>query len=207
MTSNYWMVQDVPSPIDLKDSADAAAWAAAAGKRPGRAEMLERFVTELSSDAPASVLELGSGPGFLAEKLLAAFPGARYVALDFSAAMHALARTRLGALASNCEWLERDFRAADWTKGLGKFSAVVTNQAVHELRHKSRAAALHAGVRSLLLDNGVYLMCDHWCGEGGMANAELYLTMDEHFAAFAEAGFADVELLAQIGTLAFFHAK
>jgi len=64
------MVQNVPSPIDLKNMKDARAWAAAANARPGRTEMLQRFVEELALSGAKSVLELGSGPGFLADLTL-----------------------------------------------------------------------------------------------------------------------------------------
>jgi trans-aconitate methyltransferase len=65
--------QDVPSPLEFRDMVDARAWAATAEQRPGRNE-------------------LGSGPGFLAERLLRRLPDAHYTALDFSPAMHELAR-------------------------------------------------------------------------------------------------------------------
>jgi hypothetical protein len=50
--------------------------------------------------------------------------------------MHDLARERLGALAKKVEFVELDFRAADWPKGLGLFDCVITMQAAHETRHK-----------------------------------------------------------------------
>jgi predicted methyltransferase len=49
-------------------------------------------------------------------------------------------------------------------------------QAVHELRHKCHARELHAQVLQLLSPGGIYLVCDHYLGEGGMANDRLYMT-------------------------------
>jgi cyclopropane fatty-acyl-phospholipid synthase-like methyltransferase len=200
------MVDDVPSPIDLRSRADALAWEAAASERPGRAQMLDAFVAEIIRTKPSTILELGSGPGFLAERILNAGTVVAYAALDFSAAMHDLARARLGSRAQHVTWIERDFRAADWSSGLSKVSAIVTLQAVHELRHKSRATRFHAEVRALLTHGGSYLMCDHWCGDGGMTNADLYMSLDEHSAALSGAAFGTVELLALAGTLALFKA-
>lgn len=200
------MVDEVPSPIDLRSCADALAWEAAASERPGRAQMLKAFVTELQKTKPSAILELGSGPGFLAENILNALPEVSYTAVDFSAVMHDLARRRLGARAHHVTWIQSDFRSASWSSDLAKFNAIVTLQAVHELRHKSRATELHAGVRTLLAHDGSYLMCDHWCGDGGMTNSELYMSLDEHEVALASAGFGDVALVMLAGTLAFFIA-
>lgn len=201
------MPQDVPSPIDLTSIDDATRWAMNAHKRPGRAEMLQRFVSELLLAGASNILELGSGPGFLVDLVLTSLPNVRYTALDFSAAMHSLATARLGERAGRVAWLERDFRAADWANGLGPYDAVITNQAVHELRHKSRATALHAAVRQILGGDGVYLFCDHWFGEGGMTNSELYMTKDEHSACLRNAGFATPELIATAGTLVFYRSR
>lgn len=200
------MEEDVPSPIDLRLSADAIAWEAVASERPGRAQMLDAFVIELQKTKPSAILELGSGPGFLAEKILSALPEVSYTALDFSAVMHDLARARLGARAQQVNWIERDFRTDAWNSGLSDFSAIVTLQAIHELRHKRRAAALHAGARALLESRGSYLMCDHWCGDGGMTNSELYMSLDEHAAALASAGFGSIECVMRAGTLVLFKA-
>lgn len=200
------MAEDVPSPIDLSTLADALAWEASASERPGRVQMLEAFVIELQKSKPSAILELGSGPGFLAERILNALPEVSYAALDFSAVMHDLARSRLGARGQQVTWIERDFRSAGWSRDLPKFPAIVTLQAVHELRHKNRAAALHARVRDLLAPGGSYLMCDHWCGDGGMANSELYMSLDEHAAALASAEFDNFERVMRAGTLVFFRA-
>ena len=89
------MHPDIPSTIDLKDPATAADWAASAfTKRPWRAEFFQVFSETILKHSPngaVRILELGSGPGFLAEHLLQALPKSQYVALDSSAAMQALA--------------------------------------------------------------------------------------------------------------------
>src|SRR5713226_2083118 len=83
--------EDVVSPIDFRTMADAREWATTAmEKRPWREEFFQCFVTQLRAlrlDQP-SVLELGSGPGFLAQRILDSMPGVQYTMLDFSPAMH-----------------------------------------------------------------------------------------------------------------------
>ncbi|MCV2358228.1 class I SAM-dependent methyltransferase [Paucibacter sp. TC2R-5] len=201
------MLEDVPSPIDLRQPADAQQWAATAlSKRPDRPEFFAYF-ERLIGSKPCRALELGSGPGFLARHLLSALPKLDYVALDFSAAMHDLARKRLGALTARVRFVERSFKEGDWSQDLSQFDFVLTHQAVHELRHKRYAAALHRQVRALLAPDGAYLVCDHFAGVGGMSNDQLYMTIDEQAAALAEAGFAAVELLLCKGGLALYRAS
>ena len=137
-------------------------------------------------------MDLGSGPGFLAEYLLNAFPAITYVALDSSAAMHQLAVDRLGPLGARVQFVERNLREPEWTDALGQFECVVTIQAVHELRHKRYARGLHEQVKRLVVPGGQYLVCDHFAGEGGMENSQLYMTMDEQRTALIDAGFVAV---------------
>ncbi len=205
------MHPDVPSPIDLRSREDARQWAASAlYKRPWRTEFFAAFATAIGAPSPGSacrILELGSGPGFLAEHLLRSHTAVSYVALDFSAAMHELAAQRLGALASRVQFVERSFREAAWFEGLGPFDFVVTHQAVHELRHKRHAQALHAQVRTLLKPCGGYLVCDHFFGEGGMANDQLYMSVAEQKQALLSAGYASVEQVMLKGGLILHHAS
>ena len=195
--------QDVPSPIDFHDLGEAQAWEASAEARPGRNEMLDRITEEAARrTSPGDrILELGSGPGFLAERLLARLPDVDYTALDFSPAMHELARARLAPWVERLTFLERSFKSVDWPDGLEPFQLVVTNQAVHELRHKRHALGLHRQVRRVLAAGGSYLVCDHFCDPGGLDDTELYLTRDEQQATLEQAGFTSVERLAVAGTL------
>lgn len=193
------MTDDVPSPIDLRLEEDARQWTELAMlRRPWRAKFFAAMATEIraaSGGRPCRVLELGSGPGFLAAFLLECLPDITLVALDFSAPMHALARQRLGRLAARVQFVERSFREPGWTDGLGQFDFVVTNQAVHELRHKRHALPLHAQVRGCLVPKGRYLVSDHYLGEGGMSDDQLYMTVAEQRAALVAAGFSSVEQL------------
>jgi ubiquinone/menaquinone biosynthesis C-methylase UbiE len=120
---------DVPSPIDLRDPKDAARWAASAMvKRPWRAEFFARIAGEVARLPRRNILELGSGPGFLAEAILRSVTDVRYTLLDFSQAMHELAAERLGSVGQTARFVCADFRDAQWTRALARFDAVVTLQ-------------------------------------------------------------------------------
>ena len=165
---------DVPSPIDLRVMADAREWARSAMvKRPWRTDFFNKIADQLPP-GPLRVLEIGSGPGFLAEVLLERNPNIEYVALDFSTAMHDLARDGLAERADRVRFVVADFTQNTWARGLAAFEAIVTVQAVHELRHKRRAPDLYGVIRDLLRARGQLLMCDHFVGEGGMSDGDLF---------------------------------
>ena len=121
--------------------------------------------------------------------------------------MHALAKERLGDRSHRVQFVEADFRFSNWTVSLPKCQAVVTMQAAHELRHKRHARSLYERVRDLLHRDGFFLMCDHFVGEGGMTNTELYMTPEEHVRTLEAAGFVGVELLLRKGGMTLYKAR
>ena len=187
-------VTDVPSSIDLRLAADAATWADEADrKRPWRRELRRRIaelVRDRLGDRPLRILELGPGPGLLAEVVLATCAIERYTLLDFSPPFLAMCRERLGR---SVDYVEGDFTQPDWP-GLvdGPFDAVLAMQSVHELRHKRRVPALYAQIRSLLGEGGMLVVCDHDPFDDTPRMTSLLATEAEQHAALAAAGFTDV---------------
>ncbi|HET9930514.1 MAG TPA: class I SAM-dependent methyltransferase [Polyangiaceae bacterium] len=191
--------EDVPYGEDFHDEAVAAAWAdAAAKKRPFRAQIFERFAQAINDSAGGEprVLELGAGPGFLAERVLDECPRvARYTLLDFSQAMLEQSRARLARHLPKAEFVRADFKSDGWfTRTTPPFDFVLSQQAVHELRHKRHAPRLYAQVRELLLPGGRLLVCDH-LPEGAHTprHRVLYMSVAEHVAALEQCGFSDVQ--------------
>ena len=90
-----------------------------------------------------------------------------------------------------------DFLDPAWPEGLGTFDAIVTMQAVHELRHKRRAPALYAQTRTLLAPGGLLIVCDGQPLNGG----PLGMTVAEQQAALASAGYTDIEVVTEIDPL------
>ena len=172
-------------------------------RQTGRADIFQAFRRELSvlDKSNVTVLDLGSGPGFLAVFLLDALPAIRLTLLDFSASMHNLARSRLGSRATHVDFIECSFKEPGWSQGLGPFDAVVTNQAVHELRHKRYASQLHVAVKGVLKPGGIYLVSDHFFGEGGLQNDRLYMTVGEQRHALLKAGFSQALRVVTAGSL------
>jgi SAM-dependent methyltransferase len=200
---------DVPSPIDFHDPIQARAWVEdTVRRRPYRADFFVAFVAALNergSRAP-DILELGSGPGHLAEQILRHCAVRRCVALDFSAAMHDLARARLKPFIDRVDFVQRDFREPDWGEGLGRFDAVVTLQAAHETRHKRHLPAFLRTARERLIAGGPLLYADHYAEEGSDKNPHLMVAREEQPIALENAGFGKVTLLLDNGGMALYAA-
>ena len=197
---------DVPSPVDFHDPAQARDWMEHTIKmRPWRPRFFAAFAEALNGyGGAARVLELGSGPGHLAAAILNACRISEYVALDFSDAMHDLAKEHLGDLASRVHFTRRDFREPDWALGFPPFDAAVTLQAIHETRHRDRAPALFGQIHSSLKPGGLFLYCDHYLEPG--KNPGLYLEREAQPEALAAADFTNIKCILDEGGMALYRA-
>lgn len=193
--------EDIPYGENFHDEAEAAAWAeAAARKRPWRPMIFDRFVTAVAESRVSAprVLELGSGPGFLAEHILDRCPSlARYTLLDFSEAMLAQSRRRLVRHEARTVFTRVDFKSDSWSADIGApFDLVFSMQAVHELRHKRHAPRLYAQIRSLLSPAAELVVCDHLPDSAPTPRHRvLYMNISENLAVLAGAGFSDLQLV------------
>jgi len=191
---------DVPTAVDFHDHSHARQWTAETLlKRPWRTQFFATFCNALRG-RQLRIVELGSGPGHLAREILTHCDVVEYVAIDFSAVMHAIAREHLGELAERVTFVTRDFRSPDWTAGLAP-EVIVTMQAVHETRHKRRALPLLAQARAL---GGQLLYCDHYAREGLLPG--LFLDRADQPAVLRAAGYDDVELLLDEGRMTLYSA-
>jgi SAM-dependent methyltransferase len=185
--------EDVPSPIDFHNEAEAYAWIERTIRnRPCRSAFFNEFVNEVSrlEQHELKVLELGSGPGMLAEQILRrCLSVCVYTLLDVSEPMLAVSRARLAEFATRLRFVRADFRHDDWMAMVGTVDAVFSMQAVHEVRHKCHVPALYEKVLSVLQPGGLVLICDHLPGENPDARKlALYMTPEEQLAALNSAG-------------------
>lgn len=196
---------DVPPGVDFLDAGQARAWVSACERdKPWRVPMRLRF-SELLGGLPqgASVLELGSGPGLLAECVLERCPNVeRYTLLDFSELMLDLSRERLARFGA-ARFVQADFKTPDWTRALDPpYSAVIAMQAVHEIRHKRHVPVLYRQIRDLLAPGGLVAVCDGTPGDApDLRKMSLHMTADEQLHALAAAGFSDATLDSAIGAM------
>jgi len=109
-------------------------------------------------DGPARVMDLGCGPGTLAEKLLAAFPDMHVICSDGSEEMLKLARERLGSYGDRVSYEQADFSADGWSANLPReLDAVVSARAIHNLRKPKLIGAVYGKIHELLRPGGVFL--------------------------------------------------
>jgi len=116
------------------------------------------------------------------------------------------ARQRLAPHIGRTRQLLADFKDDAWTIGLGEFDAIVTHQAVHELRHKKHAATLHRSARTLLSRAASISSATTTSGDG-MSDASLYMNIDEQSAALEAAGFVCVERVLEMKGLVLHRAR
>jgi SAM-dependent methyltransferase len=189
--------EDVPYGNDWDSAAEAAAYGESADKvRPWRSTIRDHIAARVATLAPrARVLELGSGPGLLADRVLLQCPNLEtYLLIDFSEPMLALSRERLAAFPA-ASFVHQSFKSEDWARRVGGgFDCVVSMQAVHELRHKRHARRLYEQVYRTLAVPGLFLVCDHTPFDDSPKSISLYMTEQEQRQALADARFANVNV-------------
>jgi SAM-dependent methyltransferase len=198
---------DVPPGVDFLDAEQTNAWVAACevGK-PWRHPMRLRFADLVGAlTSGARVLELGAGPGYLAESVFERAPQLEsYTLLDFSEHMLELSRKRLAKFAA-ARFVKANFRNADWFHELTPpYTAVLAMQAVHEIRHKRHVPGLYRQIRDLLEPDGLLAVCDGTPRDPTVLwQVSLCMTVDEQLDAFASAGFIEIRLEEEIGAMIF----
>jgi cyclopropane fatty-acyl-phospholipid synthase-like methyltransferase len=189
--------RDVPYGNDWDNAAEAAAYGEAADRaRPWRAAIRDHIAARVATLVPAArVLELGSGPGVLAHRVLQRCPSLEtYSLMDFSKPMLALSRERLAAFPA-ASFVLASFKSEDWARRVeGRFDCVVAMQAVHELRHKRHAPRLYAQIHNVLAVPGLVLVCDHIPFDDSPRSVALYMTEQEQLQALAGARFTNVRV-------------
>ena len=189
--------EDVPYGNDWDSLAEAAAYGEAADRaRPWRAEIRDHIAARVATlGSGKRVLELGSGPGLLAHRVLQRCSNLKtYTLVDFSEPMLALSRQRL-AVFPTASYVLTSFKSDDWTDRVGGlFDCVVSMQAVHELRHKRHAAQLYEQVYRVLAVPGLLLVCDHTPFDDSPRSSALYMTEQEQQQALTGADFTDVHV-------------
>ncbi|MEV7307882.1 class I SAM-dependent methyltransferase [Streptomyces microflavus] len=125
---------------------------------PRRREQLD-VVCDLLAELPRpDVVELGCGDGRLTERLLSRLHETRVTAVDASADMLRLARTRLAAFAGRFALYQARMEE-DLALGGGPHGAVVTSLAVHHLDDRAKQV-LYRRVYASLAPGGVFVMAD-----------------------------------------------
>ena len=190
---------------DFDDPGYARRWAAQAiARTPARNEFVACIAAQAAVlELPRStILEYGCGPGFLAERLLTDLEVSDYWLIDCSQPMLDLCARRLRRFHSVTHRVQRDFTRSDWLSGLPcRPDLVVSMQASHEVRSKSKTGRLYQQVLQGLAPAGGFFMCDLITDGGGGRDPSVFLALDEHLDLLQRAGFERVAPLLSKGGL------
>jgi len=107
-------------------------------------------------------LDLACGPGSLSQRLLARFPQARCVALDYDPVLLQLGHQVLQDQQGRLRWVEADLRDPSWPEQLGEdqVDAVLSTTALHWLPPPA-LVELYRQLGRLVRPGGVVLNGDH----------------------------------------------
>ncbi|MHB8718236.1 MAG: class I SAM-dependent methyltransferase [Candidatus Dormibacteria bacterium] len=126
--------------------------------REERFEVITAALAVLAGEAPLLV-DLGSGPGSLAQRILAAIPRARAVAVDLDPVLLAIGRNALGDLDGRLTFLDADLRDPWESRLHSPVDAAVSTTALHWLQPPD-LASLYARLAGVLRPGGVLLNGD-----------------------------------------------
>ncbi len=128
---------------------------------PNRAKMAAMVAAMLpfQRDAEITILDLGTGTGFLAARLLQTFPRARVIAVDGAEAMMQQAQSRLGAQGEQLTWKICSFQQLASDNTLPELDAVVSSFALHHLSAEEKLT-LYRAVLPRLRANGWLVNAD-----------------------------------------------
>lgn len=110
-----------------------------------------------------SFLDLGCGDGVLGRALLASYPEATGVFLDFSDTMIAAARAKLSMTPATAVLIAQDYGTAAWVQAVtahGPYDAIVSGFSIHHQPHE-RKRELYREIFDLLSPGGVFLNLEH----------------------------------------------
>ncbi|MGH7853015.1 MAG: class I SAM-dependent methyltransferase [Candidatus Binatia bacterium] len=163
-------------------------WAERQDEREIDRAKIFRSIAELLSGEPQAalkILDLGAGYGALAQFLLNHFPHATAVCQDGSAEMAKLGRKRMQPFKERFQYVLCDFSRPGWSRKIkGRFDAVVSSIAIHNVRSPDIIRSIYKETFSLVKPGGRFLNFDRmtpsqkeqlaWLKEAGFANVKCF---------------------------------
>jgi SAM-dependent methyltransferase len=132
-------------------------------RREDRFDVIATTVADLVGPE-FTLLDLGCGPGSLTDRILAAHPAARAVAVDNDPVLLRIGQECLGDLDGRLRWVDTDLREAGWAQAAGltpgSLDAIASTTALHWLDTGALSRA-YATAASLLRPGGVLVNGDN----------------------------------------------
>ncbi len=129
-------------------------------------ETLCRAAEAVHGRPPRRVLDLGGGPGVLAERIAQRWPAAAVTLMDIDPVLLALARHALG---DRVHAIEGDLSSPDWViRTQGDYDLITAVMTLHYLP-SAQVRECYAEVRPLLAPGGLFIVADLMPDDGAIS--------------------------------------
>lgn len=138
-------------------------WARRFLPTPERLELFNVILAGLKTQIPSNgyVVELGIGPGYLADYLLNSLKSIQYYGIDFSGPMLDIARKRLRPYSTRVTYIKADLVNDDWSKYIPMpINAIVSTWTLHDLGSPKNVEIVYKKCAQLLQSRGMLLNGD-----------------------------------------------
>lgn len=184
---------------EFHDAEFVATWAERFVPTPERLELFNVILAELESRVAANgcVVELGIGPGYLADHLLRMMPAIKYYGVDFSRPMIDIARKRLRCHSARLAYIQADLvKDKWWTEIPGPVNAIVSTWALHDLGSRESVEVVYKSCVQVLQDGGILLNGDFIKPDGAIYEYEPgRFEIEKHIDMLRRVGFKSAECM------------
>ena len=146
---------------EFHDKEFVTGWADRFVPTPERLELFNIILSELTSHVPPNgcVVELGIGPGYLADHLLRVMPNIQYYGVDFSQPMLDIAQQRLKPHSDRVSYIQSDLVKDNWWTGIPQpINAIVSTWSLHDLASQGNIEVVYKYCAQVLHDSGGVLL-------------------------------------------------
>ena len=193
------MSEVVGATHQFHDAEYAEDWSRRFTPTPERLHLFETILQQLQSAIPADghVVELGIGPAYLADYLLARLPSISYEGIDFSQPMLGQAGSRLERFAARLQLQQADLLLDPCGSDLSRPpAAIVSTWALHDLGGQAQTAQIYRACARTLPQGGLLLNGDFVRPDGTLLPFEPgRFEVSRHLELLHEAGFSQVSSL------------
>jgi hypothetical protein len=130
---------------------------------PQREEVMAHIARQIEAlpFPQPQVVELATGPGLLAEFLLAKLPQISYTGLDFSELLLTVAQERLEPFKGRSRLIRVDLNRDEWLAQVSNNNqAIISMQSLHDLGGEPEVDRIYGLAQTLLVPGGLFLNAD-----------------------------------------------
>ena len=193
------MTEVIGARHDFCDSNYSQEWADRFGPTPERERLFSKIIEQLSlADLVyPHILELGVGPGYLAERLLGNISYVSYIGIDFYEPMLQFAAKRLSRHSQRVGFIQADLLDDGWTELVETpIGAIVSTWALHDLGGEDQIVSVYRRAKDLFPEKGLLLNGDFVKPEETRFEYEPgRITVSRHLELLTKTGFSDPKCL------------